>query len=262
MDPIRHGAYVCLGPAHRRLRIAGEVRALADRLELRNEAEPGPDHPALAIGFLRRVSATPPPRASDAPDDALLATHAIVHLAAPSPGPLAAACAELTRLIAPADPPRILGGVVRPMSYTGNLMFNFAYAHRVLQQPAAAAPNAFLLPMSKTPAWWAKDWLERHTYLLPRYDAAGRMVSQGHALASAAGVASLMRRTYKHVEEPAPPGAYDFLTYFECTDADVSVFHEVCAALRDEARNPEWAFVREGPTWHGRRVAGWDELFE
>ncbi len=34
------------------------------------------------------------------------------------------------------------------------------------------------------------------------------------------------------------------------------------AALRDVANNPVWAFVREGPTWHGRRVAGWDELFE
>jgi len=25
-------------------------------------------------------------------------------------------------------------------------------------------------------------------------------------------------------------------------------------------RNPEWSFVREGPTWHGRRVATWPEL--
>ena len=32
------------------------------------------------------------------------------------------------------------------------------------------------------------------------------------------------------------------------------VFHQVCAALRDVERNPEWQFVREGPTWHGRRV--------
>jgi len=26
-------------------------------------------------------------------------------------------------------------------------------------------------------------------------------------------------------------------------------------------KNPEWEFVREGPTWHGRRVATWPELF-
>jgi hypothetical protein len=115
--------------------------------------------------------------------------------------------------------------------------------------------------MSKTAAWWAKDWMERHTYFLPRYDEAGRMVSQGHALAAAPGISRLMRRTYKSPTEPAPDGAYDFLTYFECADGDVPAFHEVCAALRDVAQNPEWRFVREGPTWHGRRVASWPELF-
>jgi hypothetical protein len=116
--------------------------------------------------------------------------------------------------------------------------------------------------MSKTADWWKKDWMERHTYFLPRYDDAGRMVNEGHALASAAGIACLMRRTYKHETEPAPAGAYDFITYFECADADVPTFHEVCAALRDVTKNPEWRFVREGPTWQGRRVATWAELFE
>jgi hypothetical protein len=258
--PIRHGAYLCLTAAHRERRIAAEVRALAARLALRNELEPGADHPTDAIAFLRRVDASPPPRSSDIADDALLATAAIIHVAAPGPSPVDALCRALTELLAPAAPPRILGGVVRPLTYTGAAMFNFSYAHRVLQQPAHVAPHAFFVPMSKTPAWWQKDWMERHTYFLPRYDD-GRMVHQGHALASAAGIASLMRRTYKYPTEPAPPGSYDFLTYFECSDAGVPVFHEVCAALRDEAKNPEWAFVREGPTWHGRRVLGWDELW-
>ena len=45
-------------------------------------------------------------------------------------------------------------------------------------------PNAFLVPMSKMAAWWRKDWMERHTYFLPRYDDDGRMVNEGHALAS------------------------------------------------------------------------------
>ena len=70
-----------------------------------------------------------------------------------------------------------------------------------------------------------------------------------------------MRRTYKHLSEPAPADTYDFVTYFECADADVPTFHAVCAALRDVKRNPEWAFVREGPTWHGRRVAEWADMF-
>ena len=88
------------------------------------------------------------------------------------------------------------------------------------------------------------------------------MVSEGHALAAAAGVPCLLRRTYKHRRSPRPPDAYDFVTYFECRDDDIPTFHAVCAALRDVRRNPEWALVREGPTWQGRRVATWDELFE
>jgi hypothetical protein len=87
------------------------------------------------------------------------------------------------------------------------------------------------------------------------------LVNEGHARAAEAGIACLLRRTYKYPSEPAPVGRYDFLTYFECADADVPTFHAVCAALRDVRRNPEWTFVREGPTWQGRRVATWAELF-
>ena len=50
-------------------------------------------------------------------------------------------------------------------------------------------------------------------------------------------------------------------TMSQCADADVPAFHEVCGALRDVAKNPEWKFVREAPTWHGRRVATRAELF-
>ena len=258
-EAIRHGAYLCLSvpPGARRAASAAPVPALADRLGLRNEFAHGDGHPPDAIAFLRRVGATP----ADIVDDGLLGADAVVHVASATAAPVAAFCREITRLLGPAITPLVLGGVVRPKSYTGNAMHNFAYAHQVVQQPGGTMPNAFLVPMSKTAAWWEKGWMERHTYFLPRYDDAGRMVNEGHALASEAGIACLMRRTYKHAVEPAPAGAYDFVTYFECADADVPTFHEVCAALRDVGRNPEWKFVREGPTWHGRRVATWAELF-
>jgi hypothetical protein len=35
------------------------------------------------------------------------------------------------------------------------------------------------------------------------------------------------------------------------------VFEQVCTALRDTTRNPEWRFVEEGPVWRGRRVLRW-----
>ena len=257
-EALRHGAYLCLRvPDAARAAVArAAVPALVERLGLRNEFAPMDGPPGDTVAFLRRVGATPAAIA----DDGLLHADAVVHVAAPTAAPVAEFCAEAAKLLAPAVTPRVLGGVVRPMTYTGNAMHNFAYARRVLPQPGAVMPNAFLVPMSKTPAWWAKGWMERHTYFLPRYDEQGRMTSEGHALASAAGVPCLLRRTYKHPTEPAPEDAYDFVTYFECADADVPTFHAVCAALRDVGKNPEWAFVREGPTWHGRRVTSWGDL--
>ena len=253
MEPaIRHGAYLCvrLAPGARE----AAVDALADRLGLHNEFTAHAGHPPDAVAFLRRVAATP----ADVEDAALLHADAVVHVASAAPETVAAFCAELRRL---ADVTRVLGGVVRPPTYTGAAMHEFAYAHQRGQEPGAAMPNGFLVPMSKTAAWWAKDWMERHTYFLPRYGDDGRKRSDGHALAAAPGVAALMRRTYKHADGRAPDGDYDFVNYFECADADVPTFDAVCAALRDVERNPEWAYVREAPTWHGRRVASWRDLF-
>jgi hypothetical protein len=257
--PLRHGAYVALrrGVADANLRAGTAVAALVARLGLVNEFEARDGDPPSSVAFLRRLDAV----AGARDDGALLQADAVIHVAAPSAAPVAEFCAELLRLVGPAVAPRVLSGVVRPPIYTGDAMHNFAYAHRVLQQPGAVMPHAFLIPLSKTPAWWSKDWMARHTYFLPRYDAAGRMTSEGHALAAAAGVPCLLRRTYKHATEPAPPDGYDFLTYFECREEDVPTFHAVCAALRDVERNPEWAFVREGPTWHGRRVPSWPALW-
>src|SRR5438445_223701 len=82
---------------------------------------------------------------------------------------------------------------------------------------------------------------------LRRYGAAaGTVADDGVATADAV----------VHVAVPS-----ESVTCFECADADVPTFHKVCASLRDVAKNPEWKFVREGPTWHGRRVAGWPDLF-
>jgi hypothetical protein len=258
-DPLRHGAYICLRVPDdaRRAVASAAVPALAARLGLQSEFAAEHGHPAEAIAFLRRVGAT----AADIVDDELRRADVVVHVASATAGPVARFCAEIADTLGSVTKPYVIGGVVRPLVYTGHAMHNFSYAHRVLQQPGPAMPNAFLVPMSKTPAWWSKGWMERHTYFLPKYDDAGQMVNQGHALASEAGIACLMRRTYKHPVEPAPAGTYDFVTYFECADADVPTFHEVCAALRDTTKNPEWRYVREGPTWQGRRVATWAELF-
>jgi hypothetical protein len=240
-DILRHGAYVCLhGVDDMRSRAASPtVASLAERLGFGNEFDARDGHPAQAIAFVKRT----------------------VHVAASDRTPVDTFCAELARLLDSPIVTRVLRGVVRPTVYTSGAMHEFAYAHQVVQQPGNAMPNVVLIPMNKTPEWWAKDWMERHTYFLPRYDAEGRMLNEGHALAAAAGIPCIMRRTYKSESQPAPPGTYEFVNYFECADADVPTLEAVVANLRDVQRNPEWSFVREGPTWRGRRVPAWSDLF-
>lgn len=256
---LGHGAYLCMRPANGGdVRTAGaKIAALAERLGLRNEFEPAPPPARESFAFLRRQGSTP----GDTADEDVLGAHWVLHVVSKRAEAIDELCAETSRMLAPVARVRILRGVVRPRNYTGAAMDNWAYARQVTQQPGTVMPNAFLVPMSKTGEWWRKDWMERHTYFLPRYDDEGRMINEGHALAAAAGIPCLLRRTYRNLIQPAADGDYDFVTYFECSDEHVPTFHHVGAALRDVKRNPEWRFVREGPTWHGRRVASRDELF-
>jgi hypothetical protein len=256
LDQTRHGygAYLCARAAGARPD-SSALAALCTKLGLANEFDGRPAG-GESVAFLRRHGAA----AGAIVDDEVLQADWVIHVASKRSEIVESFCREASRLLAPARA-RVLAGVIGTKNYTGAAMNNWAYARAVVQQPGAAMPNAFLVPMSKTAEWWRLDWMQRHTYFLPRYDEQGRMLSEGHALAAAEGIPCMLRRTYRHPVEPAPDGTYDFITYFECADADVPTFHKVCAALRDVARNPEWRFVREGPTWHGRRVASAEALF-
>jgi hypothetical protein len=259
-EVLGHGAYLCARAADGRdLRAAGTeaIPDLAERLRLRNEFHPAQTAPGGTIAFLGRCGA----KRGDVEDEGVLRAQIVIHVSSGRAEVVDDFCGEASRRLSAAGPVRVLRGSARSRSYTGAAMNRWAYERAVVQQPGAAAPNAFLIPLSKTAEWWEKGWMERHTYFLPTYDPHGAMTSEGHALAAAEGIERLLRRTYKAASEPAPAGEYDFLTYFECADRDMPVFDRVCAALRDVARNPEWRFVREGPTWHGRRGDSWGALF-
>src|SRR4030095_2845131 len=195
-EVLRQGAYVCLrlsAGADARRQAGVAIPALAEKLGLQNEFAPAGGPPAQSIAFLRRHGATP----GVVPDDGVALADAVVHVAAPTASPVSDFCAEATRLLGPLARLRVVGGGARPRTYPGAAMNTCAYANQVVQQPGRVMPNAFLVPMNKVAAWWAKDWMERHTYFLPRYDDEGRMKSEGHALASAAGIPIMLRRTYK-----------------------------------------------------------------
>jgi len=255
----RHGAYICLSASTDATDAlaAADIPAIALRHGLHNEYFAQEGHPQEAIAFLRRVDVKP----ADIEDEGLAAATAIVHVASNDAATVAAVTAGIEALLPATVRARVLTGTVPPTQYTGGAMHDFAYAHQRAQEPGGSMPVAFLLPLRKTAEWWAKDWMERHTYFLPHYDSERRMVHEGHPLAAAAGIPALMRRTYRCGQAPPTRDGYDFLTYFECAVADVAAFDAVCAALRDTQRNPEWRFVREGPAWRGRRVESWPALW-
>jgi len=257
---LGYGAYLCIRPsdASAARRAGAGLASTAERLGLRNEWAATAPAERESFAFVRRARVIP----ADIVDAGIAEAQALIHLCSKTAATVDAVCHEATRALAAAAQVKVLRGVIRPRNYTGAAMNNWAYARQVVQRPGPAMPNAFFVPMSKTAEWWRKDWMERHTYFLPRYDDAGRMINEGHALATEAGIAHLLRRTYRSEQQPPPAGQYDFLTYFECADEGVPIFHQVCAALRDLKRNPEWRFVQEGPTWQGRRVASWEALFD
>ena len=76
------------------------------------------------------------------------------------------------------------------------------------------------------------------------------------------GIPYIVRRNVHAPEHYGREGSYDFVPYFEFAEEHASIFRAVMAALRDTAQNPEWAYVREGPEWWGRRVGDAAALWE
>ena len=130
-------------------------------------------------------------------------------------------------------------------------------SRRCSRQSGRTAANAVILPMSKTAEWWEKSALERHSYFYPHHEDASGSPVKGHARAAEAGITRVFRRLYHNPDGYMRPNEFDFITYFECTDENLTVFDEMCRALRDQRQNPEWKYVLEGPEWRGRRVFRW-----
>jgi hypothetical protein len=193
--------------------------------------------------------------ARDISHPAMSAATCVVYLEAAGLEPLRRYEAGLRALIEPrGGSVETLAGVQRPRSYTSYAMTQFAYAPALPPQPGAQCPLGVVTPQNKTAAWWAMDWMRREGFFLPRYDAQGNLIAQGHALAAAAGIPCITRHLVHAPEGYGREGSYDFIGYFEFAEADAATFRAVMAGLRDMAKNPEWAYVREGPEWWGRRV--------
>ena len=150
-----------------------------------------------------------------------------------------------------------LDGAVRNMQYTSAEMHTWAYAQARERASGRYLPNALILPIRKSPAWWAMPSMERHQFFYPHHDRASGQCVPGHGIVGREAAPHICRRVFHNPHGPNRPGEWDFVTYFECADEHLALFDETLEALRDPRKNPEWRYVEEGPLWRGRRVLKW-----
>jgi hypothetical protein len=243
--------------------LAAAIDDLGAGLENMHETEGPPSEAHFRRGRFQLLRAEPGfGQERDLPHPAVSTAGVLIRLEAASPEPLLAYEKGLRGVIESREGSvETLAGIQRPRSYTSYAMTEFAYAAALPPGPGNRFPLGVVTPQNKTADWWAMPWMRRESLFLPRYNDQGEMAAKGHALAAEAGIPCINRRLYHAPDGYGQEGGYDFVGYFEFADADAPVFRAVMAGLRDVAQNPEWAYVREGPEWWGRRVGCAAELW-
>lgn len=94
----------------------------------------------------------------------------------------------------------------------------------------SAATCAALIPIRKSPDWWALSQQERRAIFEEQ---------SAHVRSGLRYLPAVARRLH-HCRDLGVEEAFDFLTWFEYAHADASAFEEIVATLRT---TPEWRFV-------------------
>lgn len=94
----------------------------------------------------------------------------------------------------------------------------------------AEATRAALIPIRKTPAWWALTQDERRAVF----------EEQSHHIAVGLRYLPAVARRLHHCRDLGPAEPFDFLTWFDYAPDHESAFDDMLAAMRSA---PEWAYV-------------------
>lgn len=94
----------------------------------------------------------------------------------------------------------------------------------------APSTRAALIPIRKTPAWWALTQDERRAVFEAQSEHIGIGLRYLPAIA----------RRLHHCRDLGPDEPFDFLTWFEFAPADAPAFDDLLATLR---ATPEWAYI-------------------
>jgi chlorite dismutase len=131
-----------------------------------------------------------------------------------------------------------LVGVTQHLGYTRS------EERAALASTATPGPDAHVvvIPLTKTPGWWALAHDERDRL----FRGAGKAL--GHVDVGRPHAKTILRKLYHG--RGVPGAGWDFLTYFEFAPELAPSFRELLQGLRDPGRNPEWAEVaREAEIW-------------
>jgi hypothetical protein len=94
----------------------------------------------------------------------------------------------------------------------------------------AQATRAALIPIRKSPAWWALTQDERRAVF----------EAQSHHIAIGMRYLPAVARRLHHCRDLGPAEPFDFLTWFDYAPEHEPAFDELLKALRN---SPEWAYV-------------------
>lgn len=128
-----------------------------------------------------------------------------------------------------ADTPWILRGITS----------NERYVHRDEKQALVArqedlgraeAKYAALIPIQKSPAWWALTQDERRAIF----------EEQSNHIRIGMNFLPAIARRLHHCRDLGPDEPFDFLTWFEYAPSDTAAFNDLLAHLR---ASPEWRYV-------------------
>jgi len=141
-------------------------------------------------------------------------------------------------------------GVTQELKYTDQDTLNRLKELAPKRGDGEAQPHGVVLPLSKTPEWWAMTLEKRQSYFFQHPETFGKE-QLGHNAVGFKYISRIFRKLY---HSRFIDNRQDFVTYFEYADSDAEAFEKLLEGLRDPKVNPEWKFVEEKPLLHGRRV--------
>jgi len=142
-------------------------------------------------------------------------------------------------------------GVTQELNYTNTATLERLKAAAPKRDDGKNQPNAVVLPLSKTNAWWTLPLDKRENYFNQRPESFGKK-QLGHNVIGFMYIGKIFRKLY---HSRFIDSQQDFVTYFEFSNDNSEAYKKLLNGLRDKTTNPEWKYVQEKPLFWGKRAA-------